>query len=145
MQMKITLNRGMVMTNQVKQDGGWIRKVYLYLTMLITLLMVIGGSVGVVMAVADIVAPTPYYMSFEEYRHMHTVKQGEGRTEIGGEAEVDEQTLRAQYEEMIRLERERSVERAKNSLIKSLAWVLVPLPVFIYFQRQVRKGGGNKN
>lgn len=37
---------------------------------------------------------------------------------------------------MILSEKERAKERAKNNLIKSVGWIVIPLPVFIYFQRR---------
>jgi len=36
------------------------------------------------------------------------------------------------------------IERAKNSLVKSLGWIVVPLPVFIYFQRRLARENGQK-
>ena len=43
-------------------------KIFTSTSFIATLMMVIGGSVSAFMAVADIVAPTPYYQSFEDFK-----------------------------------------------------------------------------
>ena len=48
--------------------------------------------------------------------------------------------MRDKYNAIVAGERNRQVERAKNSLIKSLGWIIIPLPVFIYFQRRLTAG-----
>ncbi len=45
-----------------------IRKVYVYLVLFATLMMVIGGSVSAFMAAADLVAPAPYHQTYAEFR-----------------------------------------------------------------------------
>lgn len=113
-----------------------IKTVYVYLVLFATLMMVIGGSVGAFMAAADIVAPTPYYQTFEEFRRWGTDIKGEIEGEPGEEqGQISEEELRARYEAMVQSEKERQVNRAKNSLIKSLGWIVIPLPIFLYFQR----------
>lgn len=119
-------------------EGGevMIKKVFIYLVLFATLMMTIGGSVAVFMAVADIVAPAPsYYQTFEDYRRgmMRPYPEYEGETALS-EAE-----LRERYDAMIEQQRESRIERAKNSLVKSLGWIVIPLPVFIYFQRQLAR------
>ena len=53
----------------MKKEGGEnvIKSVYIYLVLFATLMMTIGGSIGAFMALADFIAPTPYYQTFEEY------------------------------------------------------------------------------
>lgn len=116
------------------QEGGEdvIKKVYTYLVLFATLMMTIGGSIGAFMAIADIVAPSPYYSNFEEFRNM-SEKEGIDQKEIS------EQELRQKYDAIVQAEKDRQVIRAKNNLIKSFGWIVIPLPVFIYFQRRVVK------
>jgi hypothetical protein len=45
-----------------------IKNAYVYLVLFATLMMIIGGSVSAFMAIADIVAPAPYYQSFEDFK-----------------------------------------------------------------------------
>lgn len=118
-------------------EGGEnvIKTVYVYLVLFATLMMIIGGSVSAFMAVADIVAPTPYYQTFEDFRRYSKDVEFRGEGEATQAEEVSEQELRERYEAMVQAEKERQVNRAKNSLIKSLGWIVIPLPVFIYFQR----------
>lgn len=120
-------------------EGGedMIKKVYLYLVLFTTLMMMIGGSIGVFMAASDIISPAPYYQSFAEYRQYG----GEIKPDPSGEGEIklSDEELRARYDEMAASEKERQILRAKNSLFRSFGWVLIPLPVFIFFQRQLAR------
>jgi hypothetical protein len=46
---------------------------------------------------------------------------------------------------MLLEQRESRIAKAKNSLVKSLGWIVIPLPVFIYFQRRLAgNGSGNR-
>ena len=120
-----------------------IKKVYIYLVLFATLMMTIGGSVAIFMAIADIVAPAPsYYQTFEDFRRgMDRPYYPEAERE--GE-NLSEAEIRERYDTMLISQRESQVERAKNSLIKSLGWIVVPLPVFIYFQRRLANDNGQK-
>lgn len=120
------------------QQGGedMIKNVYIYVVLFATLMMSIGGSVGVFMAAADMVAPAPYYQSYEDYRRWGMEAELKGRE--GLEEPVEEEEIRQRYEEMIETENRRQVERAKNSLIKSVGWIAIPLPVFILFSRKLK-------
>ncbi len=115
-------------------NGGqeMIKNVYIYLVLFATLMMTIGGSVGVFMAVADIIAPAPYYQQFEEFRYDQLYDR-EGAREV----RLSEEELLQRYQAMVAAHKEQQIERAKNALIKSLGWIVIPLPVFIYFQRRL--------
>lgn len=106
-----------------------IKTVYLYLVLFATLMMSIGGSIGVFMAVADIVSPSAYYQSFDEYRRYGI----EGKPNAG-EVKLSDEEMLARYNSMVSAEKERQILRAKNNLIKSLGWIIIPLPVFLYFK-----------
>jgi Ca2+/Na+ antiporter len=112
-----------------------MKSVYLYLVLFATLMMTIGGSVGVFMALADIVAPAPYYQTYEEYVRNEQYKPNAQEDKVKDDRTEEE--LRADYESMVRGEEERQMRRAKNSLIKSFGWIVIPLPVFILFQRKL--------
>jgi hypothetical protein len=112
-----------------------IKKVYLYLILFTTLMMIIGGSVAAFMAVADIVSPTAYYQSFEEYKRYSEHEKFDVKEEV----KLSEEELLIRYNDMVATEKERQAARAKNSLIKSLGWIIIPLPVFVYAQRRVPK------
>jgi hypothetical protein len=116
-----------------------IQKIYLYLVSFATLMMVVGGSVGVFMSVADILFPNHYHETFEEYK-MHAKHQYEydekTKSEKRIETEKSEEELKEDYENMIASQTERQKDHAKNSLIKSFGWILIPLPIFLYFNKQ---------
>ena len=117
------------------QQGGevMIRKVYVYLVLFATLMMVIGGSVSAFMAAADLVAPAPYHQTYAEFR-----QYGSKETAINPDSpNISEEEWRARYQTIVDAEKQRQADRAKNSLIKSLGWVIIPLPVFVFFQRRL--------
>lgn len=115
-----------------KGESDMIKKVYIYLVLFATLMMTIGGGVALFMSLADIIAPTYYNQTFEEYKMMYTDKGTTGTT-------IPEEQLRASYDRMIADNNARQVDRAKNSLVKSLGWIIIPLPIFIYFQRKLNR------
>ncbi len=123
-------------TEAERGENEMIHKVYIYLVLFATLMMSIGGSIGAFMALADLLTPAPYYQSFEDY-----VRWGPGRPHP--EAVVEEGTalsreeLQENYAAMVQAERERQGARAKNALLKSFGWIIIPLPVFIHFQRRL--------
>jgi len=122
-------------THQGGED--MIRNVYIYVVLFATLMMTIGGSVAAFMAVADMVAPAPYYQSFEDYRrwgYEREVKENGEAVEQPSEAEI-----RERYDAMVVAEKDRLVVRAQNSLIKSLGWIAIPLPVFLFYSRKLRQ------
>lgn len=116
-----------------------IKNVYIYLVLFATLMMTIGGSIGIFMAAADIVAPAPYHQSFEEFKRWGSVEKPGLAREGQEEAKLSDEELKIRYEEMVKAEKERQTARAQNSLIKSFGWIVIPLPVFTYFQRRLLK------
>lgn len=118
------------------KDEDALKSAYIYLVLFATLMMSIGGSVGVFMALADIVSPAPYYQSFEEY------KQWGAEGHLGSKEAVEaksEEELRASYDAMVQTQLEREKQRAVNTLIKSFGWIIIPLPVFLFFQRRLKR------
>ena len=122
------------------EKGGedMIKNVYIYLVLFATLMMTIGGSVAAFMAVADIVAPAPYYQSFEEYERWGGDKPyPEGQDPEAGELSAEE--IRERYDAMVATEKDRQISRAQNNLIKSFGWIVIPFPIFMFFQRRLNK------
>jgi Ca2+/Na+ antiporter len=119
-----------IRAGESSDEGGrnMIKNVYIYLVLFATLMMTIGGSVGTFMAVADIVAPAPFYYVIEDYKR--TVYDLEGK-------DISEAELQQRYQAAAEAHKAQQVERAKNQLIRSLGWIVIPLPVFIYFQRRL--------
>ncbi|SDY97078.1 hypothetical protein [Tindallia californiensis] len=120
-------------------QGGeeMIKNVYIYVVLFATLMMTIGGSVAAFMALADIVAPTPYYQSYEDYRRWNVdrVYDLEGE-EISSQVAEE---IRGQYDAMVAEEQQRYTNRAKNNLIKSFGWIVIPLPIFLYYSRKLKQ------
>ncbi len=126
---------------EVSSKGGeeMIKTLYVYLVLFATLMMSIGGSVSAFMAVADLVAPQPYYESYEDYKRYITNDQYDYRDQDSKEKIVipDEAQIKADYADKIDREAKREVSRAKNTLIKSFGWILIPLGIFVFYQCQL--------
>ncbi|TMW71826.1 hypothetical protein [Alteribacter natronophilus] len=115
-----------------------VRNIYLYAVMLVTLVMMIGGSVAVIMNASDYFVPGPYYETLESFvqNHSYSVKEG-----FAEEASEEELRNRFEAERASYLDNQRAY--AANGMIKSFAWVLIPLPVFLIAARRLRKEGQN--
>lgn len=110
-------------------------KIYVYLVLFATLMMVIGGSVSAFMAAADLVAPVPYYQSYEEFTNWKGERPSIDVNQKSPEYTSEE--LQSMYDNMVKSEAERQKNRAYNTLFKSFGWIIIPLPVFIYFQKRM--------
>lgn len=114
-----------------------IKKIYVYLILFATLMMVIGGSVGVFNSLADILTPPKYYQTFDQYKN--NMQPPKGNTQDNTEQPVlTEEQLRANYDDMVNQEKMNTRNNAINRLIKSLGWIIIPLPIFLYFQRRLK-------
>ena len=83
------------------------------------------------MATADLVSPPSYYQSYSDFKMMKQSEKFEGeKTES-----ISEEELRAEYDQLLEDEKIRQKENAKNQIIKSLGFIVIPLPIFIYFNR----------
>lgn len=119
------------------KEGGenMIRHLYTYLVLFATLMMVIGGGISIFMATADLVSPPSYYQSYSDFKMMKQSEKFEGdKTES-----LSEEQLRVEYDQLIEDEKRRQQENAKNQIIKSLGFIVIPLPIFIYFNRLRKK------
>lgn len=114
-----------------------IKTVYVYLILFATLMMTIGGTVAAFMAAADIVSPPANYQSFEQYKTMPQYKQAPTSVQPG--VTLSDSELRNNYEQMVAEEKSITKARAVNSLIKSFGWIVIPLPLFLFFQNKVKK------
>ncbi|MEH7443575.1 hypothetical protein V7201_14790 [Bacillus sp. JJ1122] len=118
------------MKNKEKGGESVVRHLYIYLVLFATLMMVIGGGVSIFMATADLVSPSGYYQSFTEYKQMNQ----NGKIE-GSKTELSEDALRSNYDDYLNEEKTRQKGRALNQIIKSLGFIVIPLPVFLYFNK----------
>jgi hypothetical protein len=114
--------------NKEKGEEAVIRHLYTYLVLFATLMMVIGGGISIFMAAADLISPPSYYQNFQDYKQMYD----QGKTE---NKNISETEMRANYEQTVKDEKNRIKESAKNQIIKSLGFIVIPLPIFLYFNR----------
>lgn len=124
------------------KEGGtdMIKRAYVYLVLFATLMMTIGGGVAAFIAIADMLATAPpYHQTFEDFvRGMERPYAEKPRNgELLRGATFSEKELREKYDAMLLEQKENQIAKAKNSLIKSLGWIVIPFPVFIYFQRRL--------
>ena len=124
-----------------KKNGGddVIRNVYMYVVLFATLMMTIGGSVGVVMNFADMVSPPAHWQTFEDYVRMNEAEIHADRESQVPREQLTQEELQVRYDAMVDSYKEMQVERAKNNMIKSFAWIIVPLPVFLSFRRMIER------
>jgi len=122
----------------MERGNEMIKTVYVYLILFATLMMTIGGTVAAFMALADIVAPAGYYQSFEQYK-MQPQYKGESPTPVNPTQTLSDVELKSQYDRIIKDEKSLTQQRALNSLIKSFGWIVIPLPIFLYFQNRMKK------
>ncbi|WP_332629459.1 hypothetical protein [Halalkalibacter flavus] len=111
-----------------------VKQVYHYAVAFITLIMVISGGVFAFMSVADYISPNIYIETFEDYKSMR-----EHKNETDHEASISESDLIAQYDAMLKQKIEYQKQSALNGLIKSLGWIFIPLPIFVFFQRKINR------
>ena len=123
----------------LERGNEMIKTVYVYLILFATLMMTIGGTVAAFMAVADIVSPPPSYQSFEQYKMQSQYKPVAPPTGATQGQTLSDSELKSQYDQVIIDQKSSAKERAVNSLIKSFGWIIVPLPIFLYFQSRMKK------
>lgn len=123
----------------LERGNEMIKTVYVYLILFATLMMTIGGTVAAFMAVADIVSPPSYYQSFEQYKSQPQYKGEAPSTTVAQAQTLSDAELKSRYAQMIIDEKSNTKQRAVNSLIKSFGWIIVPLPIFMYFQSKLKK------
>ena len=109
-----------------------IKTIYIYVVLLATLMMTIGGGVASFMALADIVSPPAYYQSFEDYKRMPE------RVPDSKLPAMTPQELQKSYDQLLLQEKQRTRDRAVNSLLKSFGWIVIPFPIFLFYQRKLK-------
>ena len=117
-------------------DEAVIRHLYTYLVLFATLMMVIGGGISIFMAAADLVSPPSYYQSFEDYKQMYHDRK---EVPVEDSQKLTDEEIRAKFEQAVADEKSRTRERAKNQIIKSLGFIVIPLPVFFYFNNMRKR------
>jgi len=112
-----------------KEGETLLKNIYVYLVLFATIMMSIGGSIGVFMGIADYLAPSVYMESYDSFY--------ETRVRYHNYNEPpNEDVIRAAYE----MEKQERTERyrtdAIRQIIKSLGWIIIPLPVFLYYNKR---------
>ena len=115
-----------------------VKQVYQYSVAFITLIMIIGGGIFSFMNLSDYFAPNTYIETYDQYKsnQYYPNKFEEENTE---REELSDEELRSEYNEMVEQRKEQEKQRAINGFIQSLGWIIIPLPVFLVFQRKIGK------
>ncbi|SDL97459.1 hypothetical protein [Bacillus sp. OK048] len=122
--------------NKEMGDEAVIRHLYTYLVLFATLMMVIGGGISIFMAAADLVSPPSYYQSFEDYKQIYHDRK---EVPVEDSKKLTDEEIRAKFDQAVADEKNRTRERAKNQIIKSLGFIIIPLPVFFYFNNMRKR------
>src|SRR5690554_1247712 len=129
----------MVVVAARSKEGGEnvIRHLYTYLVLFATLMMVIGGGISIFMATADLVSPTGYYQSYSDFKLM---KENEKFYDKEQQRPVlSEEEIRGEYNLVVEDHRLRQKQDALNQMIKSLGFIVIPLPIFLYFNKMRKR------
>lgn len=120
-----------------KEMGGEvvIRHLYTYLVLFATLMMVIGGGISIFMAAADLVSPPSYYQNYQDFQQIRE----DGKVKGENDKVLTEKEIRASYDQAVKDEKNRTRESAKNQIIKSLGFIVIPFPIFLYFNKMRKK------
>ena len=84
------------------------------------------------MAAADLVSPPSYYQNYQDYKQMYDNGKG-------GSQNLTDAEIRANYDQSVKEDQNRARENAKNQIIKSLGFIVIPLPIFLYFNNMRKK------
>jgi hypothetical protein len=127
---------GFALFAKKQEQGGEdkLKQIYIYLVLFATLMMTIGGGVSVFMALSDMISPSAYYQSFDDYKSNQ--KMGVDKTDANAQP-TDEQ-IKKSYDVMIADQTEQTKRNAKNALIKSLGFIVIPFPIFLLYSRKLK-------
>lgn len=106
-----------------------VKNIYTYLVLFSTLMMVIGGTVGIFSGISNYLFPAPYFETVDVYE--------DRMLEISPDMEFSE--VERRYDSTLSNYLSQEKERAKNLIFVSFGWVLIPLPVFLYYQVSLRR------
>lgn len=115
------------------------KQLYVHLVLFATLMMTIGGGIGVFMGSADLISPSSvYYERYEDYKANKLVEAQDLKQKF------NEEKVRKDYERMLKDDREMTKLEAKNTIIKSFGFIIIPFPVFLYFNKMRKKNKDNE-
>jgi glucan phosphoethanolaminetransferase (alkaline phosphatase superfamily) len=114
-----------------KQEGGEnvFRQLYIHLVLFATLMLSIGGGIGIFTGLSDLISPTPYYETYNSFKQMKTSQLKDANQTLS------EEQIRTEYDNNIEDNKERTKQEALNTVIRSLGFIIIPLPIFFYFNR----------
>jgi len=121
-----------VAANKKDEKGGeeMFKQLYVHLVLFATLMMTIGGGISIFMSAADIISPSSsYYERYEDYK-TNAIEEAKVSKE-----KINEQQIRDEYERMLSDDKKQTEAEAKNTIIKSFGFIIIPFPVFLYFNR----------
>ena len=134
-------------TKFTEEDGeDMLKSIYTYLVLFATLMMSIGGSVGLFMGVADYIVPDPYIESYESYRSSQVANtdQYNPETQEFESTAPDESEIRENYELMKKDRVDSARTSSLKQMIQSVGWIAIPLPIFLYYQNQNKEKDGRR-
>ena len=112
-----------------KQEGeeDVFRQLYVHLVLFATMMLSIGGGIGIFMGLSDYISPPSYYESYDSFQKMKLAEAKDLQQTI------NEEQIRAEYDRNVEDRKETVKQEAKNTMIKSLGFIIIPLPIFLYF------------
>jgi hypothetical protein len=119
-----------------KEKIHMIKSIYFYAISFITLIMVIGGGVSLFMAASDYVTPATSIMNQTDWQQNQKSIDSNPENKT---ATLTDAQWQAKYEAYKTSQKDIVKNQALNSLVKSLGWIIIPAPIFLYTQRRIRE------
>lgn len=119
-----------------KEGADMFKQLYVYLVMFTMLILSVGGGISVFKGVADLINPTSITQSYTDYKNSQ-VNYDENGKEI--KFKITEEQMHKDYQEQVNFEKDQAKSEAKNTLIESIGFIVIPLPIFLVFNRMRKK------
>ncbi len=103
------------------------RQLYVHLVLFATLMLSIGGGIGIFMGLSDYISPPSYYETYDSFKNMK-LEEAKNSQQM-----VSEEQIRSEYNWNVEDRKETVKQEAINTMIKSLGFIVIPLPIFLYF------------
>lgn len=119
-----------------KEGADMFKQLYVYLVMFTMLILSVGGGISVFKGVADLINPTSITQSYTDYKNSQ-VNYDENGKEI--KSKITEEQMHKDYQEQVNFEKDQAKSEAKNTIIESIGFIVIPLPIFLVFNRMRKK------
>lgn len=119
-------------SNLEKDGEDMFKQLYVYLVLFTMLLMTVGGGIAMFMGVANLVSPTANYQTFTDFKNENVTTDEKGKI---AQPVLSDSELHKEYIQSINDQKNQDRDNAKHDIISSLGFIVIPFPIFLYFNR----------